>query len=199
MPFPRRVLLFLVLATLPALAGCSIRNWYNQEGLVTVELAPQPAKNSSLNDFTRVRVAIFGVTVRQVDSANPKVYTFGDDPRVVDLVAAGRAQERVPLAQFKTNLRATSDVVVRMEVVEVVDAAGETMATCKLADEVEKFPCFFVPDNGAYTYNQKPFAPPRGGEVVVGFPIAIKFAQQGRVSEYYLEADPALIELENRR
>lgn len=181
------------------LAGCNVKDWYNQMGTVTVELMPLRSGESQMDAFRIIRVAVYGVTVRQAGVADAKQFTFGDNPLVVDLVEKAKSGERIPLAQFRTNLRATSTVDVRMLVIEVIEANGNSMEVCRTTDVPERFPCFFQPTNSVWTYDEKPFAPPRGGEVVVGFPLTVKFAQQGRVSEFYLAADPNLIQLTNKR
>lgn len=187
------------------LAGCNLQDWYNQRGWVDVQLAPQGPRNTSLDEFQRIGLAVFGVTVRQDGVAIPQTFTFGEEPLLFDLVEKGKAGERVPLARFKTSLRATAEVTIRMAVVEVIDAAGQPMQVCRIDDTVRSWPCFFVPDNDAYTYEDKPFAPPRGGEVVVGFPAAVKFTRPPNAgpsdprAQYYIDADPALIRLENHR
>lgn len=208
-PFPRRALLLLLLVATPALAGCNVKDWYNQQGWVDVQLVPQGPRNTSLDEFQRISVAIFGVTVRQLDVVQPKTFQFQDaagapQPLLVDLVSKGKEGESIPLARFKTNMRPTSEVTIRMQVVEAIDASGQAMQVCRIGDTVRKWPCFFVPTNDAYTYDEKPFAPPRGGEVLVGFPAAVKFVRPPNASpgdarsQYFIETDPALIQLTNR-
>lgn len=195
----RPLVLALLLVATPMLAGCNVKDWYNQQGTITVELAPLRTSDSQMDAFRSIRVAVYGVTVRQAGAADAKQFTFGENPLVVDLVEEARAGERVRLAEFKSNLRATVTVDVRMLIIEAIEANGNSMEVCRAEDVPERFPCFYQPTNGAWTYDDKPFAPPRGGEVVVGFPLTVHFEQQGRVSEYFLRADPNLVELTNHR
>lgn len=183
---------------MPAFAGCNVKDWYNQNGTVRIELEVLDATETAIGDMRSVKVAIYGVSLRQVN-AQPKHFAFEPEPLIVDLVETMKADERIPLTEFKTNLLATERVAVRLVVFEAIDAAGKNLEICRLDSEVETFPCFYQPDNSALLYEDRPFAPPRGGEVVVGFPVAVRFAQEGRASEYYLEADPSKIVLENAR
>lgn len=183
------------------MAGCNVKDWYNKNGTVRLQLDIQDAQTSSLDSFRSVMVAIYGASIKQAgDALNPpQDFTFGSDPLIVDIVQKGKAREVIPLAEFKTNLRATERVLVRIVVFEAIDAAGAPMEVCRVTDTPEKFPCFYQPAGDALLYEEKDFSPPRGGTVIVHFPIAIKYAQQGRVAEYFLHADPALVQLENRR
>lgn len=195
----RRALPILLVLLLPAFAGCNAKDWYNQMGTVQVDLAPQGATNTSLNEFRTIKVAIYGVTVKQYLAADAKQFSFGANPLVIDLVEKGRAGERVTLAEFKVNLRAVESVTVHLDVVEAVDAGGESLQICRLQDTVEKWPCFFMPDNNAFRYDEKSFSPPRGGEAVVAFPLAVKYATQGRKAQYYLDTPADLVEITNKR
>lgn len=200
MAFPRKALFLALLVLTPLTAGCNVKDWYNQNGTVTLELNVLGPKNTSLDNLRSVKVAIYGATVRQFSSADARHFTYPtNDPKIVDLVQKGKDGERVPIANFKISIRAVESVTVRMEVFEAIDAAGNALEICRLRDKPERFPCFFIPDNSAYQYYEKPFAPPRGGEVVVGFPLAIKYAARGRVSEYYISTPAEEIVLENRR
>lgn len=197
---PRRALLFGMLLLMPAFAGCNIQDWYNQMGTVRIQLDVQPAQTSHLADFRSVKAVIYGVTLTQLgDALNPKQFTFGPGGKIVDIVQHGKSGEAIGLAEFRTNLRATEGILVRMVVFEAIESSGTPMEICRVTSRPERFPCFYQPQSDALEYDAAPFAPPRGGEVVVHFPVAIKYAQQGTVAEYFLFADPALVELENRR
>lgn len=194
----RKALALLIVLVMPALAGCNVKDWYNQNGTVRIELEVLDAAESAIGDLRSVKAAIYGVSLRQIN-AQPKHFAFEPEPLVVDLAETARADERVPLAEFKTNLLATERVAVRLVVFEAIDASGKNLEICRLDTEVEQFPCFYQPDNSALLYEDRPFSPPRGGEVVVGFPVAVRFAQQRNAAEYYLEADPSKIVLESAR
>lgn len=196
---PRKALLFALVLVMPAFAGCNVRDWYNQEGWVVIDLAMDAGRNTSADHFRSVKAAVYGVSLRQAGTTDAKHFTFGEDPLILDLVEKTKQGERVRLAEFKTNLRATERVAIRMTVFEAIDAAGNSMEVCRLDDTPEKFPCFYQPDNAALQYDEKSFSPPRGGSIVVGFPVSIQFAQQGRASEYYLYADPGKVTLDVKR
>lgn len=195
---------------MPAFAGCDVKDWYNQSGTVRIQLEPQPAQGSHLDSFKSVKAAIYGVSLKQAgESLNVKHFTFGKDPKIVDLVDAGKKGTVIELTEFKTSLRATERIAVQIAVFEAIDAAGASMEICRLADTPQRFPCFYVPDDDLLlfegcpstdaTCREKSFAPPRGGMVVVHFPVAIQYAQDGPRGEYFLFADPAKVGLENRR
>jgi hypothetical protein len=198
----RRLALGLILvALMPGLAGCNFKDFYNQEGLITIQLAPtKTAINSSLNDFREVRIAVYGVTIRQIQSIDPKSFSYPvSDPLLLDLVA--KAGERVPLTQFRTNLRATQSVTVRLDVVEAIDAAGRNMKVCHEGEKLANtdYPCFFVPEQLSYTYNNHSFSPPRGGEVVVAFPLVVKWQEQAGKREYFLDSPAEITVFEQHR
>lgn len=199
---PRVALLFFLVALTPALAGCSFQDFYNQRGTVTITLSPlRDAPNSSMNEFQRVTIAVYGVTIRQFQSIDPKSFSFpAGQPLLVDMV--DKADTRIPLASFKTNLRATSQVIVRADVVEAITAAGTSLKICREGIEIKNadYPCFFVPASLAWVYDRRGFAPPRGGEVVVVYPMVIKYVQDDRGrGEYYIDDPPELVEFENNR
>lgn len=194
--------LVLVALSSVVLAGCSFRDFYNQEGTVTITVSPvKKGTNATLNDFQKITVAIFGVTIRQLGSIDPKSFSVPpENPLLLDLV--DKADTRTPLAKFKTNLRATSSVTVRADVVEAIDAAGKAMTICRDSGPPisnADYPCFFVPETFSYTYNQRSFAPPRGGEVVVVFPLYVSWDEQGGKREYFISTPPDLIQIENSR
>lgn len=182
-----------------ALSGCNVRDWYNQEGWVAIDLVVDSGRNTTIDQFRSIKAALYGVSLAQADVADQKHFTYGEQPLILDLVEKARKEERVRLTEFKTNLRQTERVAVRMVVFEAIDAAGNPMPICRLNQDVEKFPCFYQPDNAALLYDEKSFSPPRGGEIVVGFPIAVQFATQGRAAEYFLYADPGLVTLDVNR
>lgn len=182
---------------MPALAGCNVKDWYNQNGTVRIQLRSISGEQSLEDHFQSVKVALYGVTLRQRDAVNPENFAF-DEPKIVDVVTLAKEGEEVGITEFKTSLLPTVRVQLKVVVIEAIDAAGVSMQVCRRDDAIERFPCFYQPPGDNLDYD-KPFAPPRGGMVIVHFPVAVKYAQQGTVSEYFLFADPALVELENKR
>lgn len=197
----RLALALALVAFTPMLAGCNFKDFYNQVGTVSITVSPlRTAANSTMNDFQKITIAIFGVTIRQLGSIDPKSFSFPPgQPLIMDMV--DKADTRTPIADFKTNLRATSSVTVRVDVVEAIDAAGKSMKICHEGVEIKnsEYPCFFVPETFSYTYDRRGFAPPRGGEVVVVFPLVVKAAELAGKREYYISTPAELIELENHR
>ncbi|HET6404634.1 MAG TPA: hypothetical protein VFH78_08295 [Candidatus Thermoplasmatota archaeon] len=195
----RKALLLALLVVMPAFAGCNVKDWYNQMGTVRIQVRVIGDENSLVGQFQSVKVALYGVTLRQAgDALNPKFFSFGDQPKIVDLVTFAREGEEIPITEFRTNLRATERVQLKVVVIEAIDAAGNPLEICRETSRPARFPCFFQYTDDALYY-EKPFSPPRGGEVIVHFPIAVKYASRGAASQYFLFADPALVELENRR
>lgn len=184
---------------MPAFAGCNVKDWYNQNGTIRFQLEILGNSSSMVNEFQSVKVALYGVSLRQRDALNPLHFTFGTEPRVIDLVTYAKEGEEIPVTEFKSNMVPVVSVQLKVVVIEAITASGENIAVCRLADRPEKFPCFYQPDDDSLRYEEKPFAPPRGGEVTVHFPVAIKYATRGLASQYFLFADPTLVELENKR
>lgn len=194
---PRRALLLALLVLMPAFAGCNVKDWYDQNGTVRIQMRSLSGDQSMVDHFQSVKVALYGVTLRQRDAVNPEFFSF-EEPKIVDLVTLAKEGEEVGITEFKTSLLPTVRVQLKIVVFEAVDAAGVSMEICRESDTPTRFPCFYQPPGDDLLY-EKPFSPPRGGAVIVHFPVAVKYAQQGRVSEYFLFADPALMELENKR
>lgn len=181
------------------MAGCSFSNWYHQSGAFHIELMPQGPENSSLPDFQKLKIAVYGVSLKQVGFVNTKEFTYGDEPLVVDFLEAGRNGERVRVAEGVMTIRAAEHVTVRLDVVEAVDAQGKAMPTCKVGQTAPTvFPCFLLPDNNAYRLERN-FSPPRGGDVTLGFPMAVKSVTFRGDTEYFFVVDPALAEVETDR
>lgn len=190
---------FAIVLLMPAMAGCNLRDWYNQEGWVALDMFVDTGQNSTLDQFRSIKVAVHGATIRQFGSADAKHFTYGESPEIVDLVEMGKKGERLRITEFKTNLRATDVVHLQVTVFEAIDASGANMPICRLKDRDVKFPCFYQPDNPSLTFDEKPFSPPRGGTIVVGFPLTVHFATQGRAQQYFLFADPGLVDLRVER
>ena len=199
MAAPRHaVALALVVLAVP-LAGCNFKDFYNQSGTFHIHLVPQGPENSSITDFRTLRVAVYGVSVKQQLTVQTKEFSFGDAPLVVDFLDAALKGERIPLATGKQNLRAVDNVTLRLDVLEAVDAQGNEVPTCHEGEPVERFPCFFMPDNNAFRLSEPHFAPPRGGEVTFGFPLAVKSVTVRGDTEYFFLGDPADATVEKKR
>lgn len=196
---PRTALALVVVMMVPLFAGCNVKDWYNQEGYVQVDLVVDPGTNTSIDNFRSLRAAIYGVSLKQFDSAETKHFTYGDQPLIIDMVEKANKHEVVRLTEFRTNLRATERVAVRMVVFEAVDAAGNAMEICRLDTPPEKYPCFYQPTDALLLYDEKAFSPPRGGAITVGFPVSVAYATKGRAAEYFLFADPGLVDLQLHR
>lgn len=192
---------FLLAALLvsTAMAGCNFRDFYDQNGTFHIHLVPQGPENSSLTDFRTLNIAVFGVTVRQVLSASPKEFSFGETPLVVNFLEAGLNGERIPLATGKQNLRAVESVTLRLDVIEATDAQGKDIPVCYEGQPVPSFPCFFMPSNNIFRLGEPQFAPPRGGSVTFGFPLAVKTAVLDGKTEYYFVGEAALATVERER
>ena len=187
-----RLLLVTLLVLTPALAGCNFQDWYNQNGTVVIELVPQGPTNTSLTDFRSLKIAVYGVSVKQLLAANPKEFSYGESPLVVDFVSTGMRGERVPLATFKQNIRPVDSVTLRLDIVEAVDAQGRSLPVCREGStEPTTFPCFFLPDRGIFQLTEPDFGPPRGGTVVFGFPLEVRIVTVRGDDEYFLLGDPA--------
>lgn len=195
----RKALVFALVLVMPMFAGCNVKDWYNQEGYVSIELAVDSGKNTTIDHFKSIKAQVYGVDIKQRESSDQKHFTFGDSPLIVDLVDLAKKGESVHITEFKTNLRATEKVAIRIVVFEVFDAAGNPVEVCRLNTQPEKFPCFYQPDNAALLYDEKQFSPPRGGTVEATFPVTIQFATKGRASQYFLFADSGQVELAVRR
>jgi hypothetical protein len=189
---PRALSLLVLVALLPALAGCSFSDWYHQRGTVYVELAPEGPAGTALGDFQKLRIAVYGASLKKVGSVDPYEFGYGDSPLVVDLVEHGRAGTTVRLVENVTNLRAFETVTVRIDVVEALDAGGKAIPGCHPGQPVPSRPCVSTPVNGAYRAERQ-FSPPRGGEITFLFPLSVQFNAQA--NEYYIQMNPDAIEL----
>ena len=184
---------------MPAMAGCNLKDWYDQKGDVRIQLRPLGDEHSLVDQFKSVKVALYGVTLRQGRAVNPDFFGY-EEPKIIELVSMAREGEELTVTQFTTSLLPTVRVQFKAVVIEAIDAAGNSLEVCRPSDRPERFPCFYQPaDDSFEPVDLKPFSPPRGGMVIVHIPMAIKYAQQGLVSEYFLFSDPALVELENKR
>lgn len=192
MAFPRLARALLVLALVPALAGCSFSDWYHQRGTVYVELAPQGPAGTALGDFQKLTIAVYGVSMKKIATVEPYEFSFGDSPLLVDLVQHGRAGTTLPLVENKTNLRAFESVTIRIDVVEAVDASGRSVPGCHPGQPVASRPCVSTPVNGAYRAERQ-FSPPRGGEATFLLPLGVQFAAD--VNEYYIQLDPDAVDI----
>lgn len=199
LPLPRLLIVLALLAGASATAGCSFSDWYNQSGRFYIEIAPQGPENSSIGDFQRLKIAIYGVSMKQVGFVNTKEFSYADEPLVIDFLKAGREGERILVASDRMNIRAAEHVTVRLDIAEAVDAQGRPIPTCKLNQPTPAtFPCFLLDDNNAYRLERQ-FSPPRGGEVTVGFPLSVKTVVFRGDTEYFLIVDPALATIETKK
>lgn len=185
---PSRVVLLALLVATPALAGCNFADWYNQRGTVKVELVAVGADQSAIEDFETLKIAVYGVSLKQAGSIQTQEFTFGGSPLIVDLAATASADQRIPLAQTTLSLRQVESVTLRIEVVEAVDASGTVLPACHPGEPVESRPCVSTPRNGAYREENRPFSAERGGTIVYGFPLAVQYDQP--TNEYYIQTDP---------
>ncbi|HWH09024.1 MAG TPA: hypothetical protein VNX21_07470 [Candidatus Thermoplasmatota archaeon] len=199
MAAPRHAVALACLLLAAPLAGCNFKDFYNQMGTFHVVLVPQGPENSSLTDFRSLKIAVYGVSLRQQLTLQPKEFSFGEAPLVVDFLEAGLKGERIPLATGKMNLRAVDNVTLRLDVIEAVDAQGKDIPTCYEGEPVESFPCFYMPTNNAYRLQEPQFAPPRGGTVTFGFPLAVKTITVQGDTEYFFVGDPADAIIEKKR
>ena len=191
MALPRAFRVLLLVALVPALAGCSFQDWYKQQGTVHVALAPQTG--GSLTDFQTLKLAVFGVSLKKVGGVEPYEFGFGENPLVVDLVQTAKAGTTIPLVENKTNLRAFESVTVRVDVVEAIDASGKSIPGCHPGQPVASRPCVSTPVNGAYRV-ERSFSPPRGGEATFYFPLGVQFSQSA--NEYFIQLDPTAVRIE---
>lgn len=192
MALPRAFRVLLVLALVPALAGCSFPDWYKQRGTVYVELAPQGVAGTALGDFKKLTIGIHGVSLKKAGGVEPYEFAFGESPLLVDMVEAGKAKRTFPLVENKTNLRAFESVTVRIEFIEAIDAAGKSLPGCHPGQPVASRPCVSTPVNGAYRAERQ-FSPPRGGEITFQFPLSVQFSPGA--NEYYIQMNPDAIQL----
>lgn len=181
-----------------SLAGCNFKDFYNQNGTFHIDLVPQGPANSSLADFRSLKIAVSSVSVKQVFAAQTKEFPF-DPPIVIDFLDAGMNGERVRLATGKQNLRAVNNVTIKLDIVEAVDAQNMDIPTCREGQAVVRFPCFYMPPQNSFRLQEPQFAPPRGGTVTFGFPLAVKTVTFEGNSEYFFVGDPALATVEKER
>lgn len=192
MPLRPLLLATMVVAT-SALAGCNLRDWWDIQGTIKVTIVPQGPTNTSLDDFKTLKIALYGVSLKQTGNIDTMEFSYGDDPLIIDMVARGRAGESVQVAETKASLRAIESVTIHIEVVDAVDAAGKSLPACHPGEPVASRPCVSTPKNGAYRLTEVSFSPPRGGEVTYGFPLAVLL--NPRANEYFIQADPAKVDL----
>lgn len=198
MAFPPRVLALLLVLLTGATAGCNFQLWYDQSGRFFIELDVQGPDNSSITDFQRLKIAVYGVSVKQIQFIETKEFSFGDEPLVVDALKAGLERQRIPLVEGTMSIRAVEHVTVRLDVVEAVDSQGKSIPVCKETQETTTFPCFFLPTNNAFRITRS-FSPPRGGDVTFGFPLSVKSVALGGDTEYLFDVPSAQARVETRR
>lgn len=196
MPSPRRALvLALVVLVTPMLAGCNFQQWAKQEGTVSIFIAPVSPSQSQSNDFQHLKIGILGVSIKQVNVLDPREFTYGNDPKIIDLVAGGAKGEKTKVASTSLPIRAVESVTVRIEIEDAVDASGKAIPGCHPGEPVPSKPCVSTPANGAYRIQEKPVAIPRGGAVDAYFPLAVLYDKAS--NEYFIQSDPALFQTVN--
>lgn len=195
----RAALFAVLLVASTALAGCNLKDWYNQRGTVRVMLAPIGPDGTDLLDFQQITVAIYGVSVKQYLIIDSKEFTFGDQPKLFDMVEAGTKGTAIPLLETTLNIRAIESVQLRLDVLDAVDARGASLPICRENEPAESFPCFFVPKDGVYYHEGAQFSTPRGGSVTFHYPIGVKAITQGGQLEYFLYEDPSKVVIETAR
>jgi hypothetical protein len=191
MALPRALRVLLVLALVPALAGCNFADWYKQRGTVYVELAPQAA--GAISDFRVLKVAVYGVSLKKLGGVEPYEFAFTEAPLIVDLVQTSKAGQTIPLVENKTNLRAFESVTIRVDVAEAIDASGKSLPGCHPGQPVESRPCVSTPVNGAYRV-ERSFSPPRGGSATFYVPLGVQFTASA--NEYFIQLDPNAVRIE---
>lgn len=179
---PFVVALLLVLTV--SLAGCSFRDWYNQEGTVTVALRAVDASDSDLESFKSLRIGFHSVQIRQLDSADP-VSDVKQPPEAYDLVRLAQTGP-VELLSERTNLRGFISVNVKIEAINGTTADGDELLGCEQGVRVEEPPCIRYAARGNYplTLDPETFRVPRGGELTVVVPIGVRF--DATTNEFFL-------------
>jgi hypothetical protein len=188
-PSPARFALLaaLVVAT-PVLAGCNLKDWYNQLGDVKIFLAPVGPSNSSIADFRTLQIAIYGVSVKQVLIVDPKDFTYASPP-VTDLVAAGARGERTQIAQVKETIRPIESVTVTLDVVQALDAQGKSVPVCREGQAITGNPCFFLDAQGFIRFSDRNIPISRGNVEDFTMPLQVLSRTQGGQTEYFLNMD----------
>lgn len=187
------MVLALLLVAVASLAGCNVRDWWNLEGTFKVEIAAVGPGESALGDFQKLTLAVYQVSLKQEGELNTHLFAFQPEPLAVDLVELHESGKGLPVAEMKKVIRPVTATTIRISVVEAIDASGRSLPACYPGEPVESRPCVSAPRNGAYTVDDHPFSPPRGGAATFRFPFAVQYSPQA--NEYYIQADPALVEI----
>ena len=184
--------LAIVLAV--ALSGCNLKDWYDQVGTVRVELRVVGAEESDVEQFQSLRLTVRSAQVRQQAAANP-LTSAGGEAVIHDLARMARTGERAVLLEERVNLRGFESVGLKIEVIDGVSADGETIPGCEQGVTVQEPPCIRFARQGAYPLTLDPaqFRVPRGGTMVIVFPLAVHYSPQ--TGEYFVASkDAELVE-----
>lgn len=186
-------MLSLLMVLTVSLAGCNVKDWYDQVGTVRLELQVVGPDGSDIENLESVRVAIRSAQMRQELAVNPETSTEAT-AEVLDFATLAQTGERVLLLEKKVTMRGFESLNVKLEVLEALGAAGETIPGCEQGQRIENPPCVRYARDGAYPQLLDPtqFHVPRGGEMTVVLPIAVMY--DAASNEYYLKAERAFHE-----
>lgn len=197
----QRVLVALLVLLLPAMAGCNARDWWDVQGTLQIGVtAIDPDESSiegyrpALSEFSALRIAIVGVSLKQAGELNPRHFLFEEEPLVVDLVDLESRGAVVPLVEEKVNLRAIESVTLTIAGIEAKTAAGADLPFCYPGQKGVEKPCVSMPASGTYRHNEVPFSPPRGGSVE--FAMALEVLYSPQANEYVIFRDPTQARIE---
>lgn len=181
------------------LAGCNVKDWFSQQGNITIQIDPMGAANTTLTDFRKLTVAVYGVTIKQYLMLDSKQFSYGDQPKLFDFVEKGMKGEPIPVMTDKINIRAVESVTLHLDVFEAIDAQGKNVPVCREGEPVASFPCFFMPLNGAYRHQDKQFSTVRGGSVTFNYPLGVRSVTENGQTEYFIFEDVTLATVETSR
>lgn len=184
------VILAVLLVLAVSLSGCNAKDWYNQQGTVRFEMAVYADVPADLNtesrieDFERLRVTLRGGQLRQEAAASSINSPAKSD--IYDLVALAKSGDRVRLVEEKVSMRGFSQAVLRLEVIDGLTAAGESIPGCERGETIEDPPCIRYQTGGSYPAVLDPsdFQVPRGGTMTIVMPVGIGYTAS--VNEYFL-------------
>lgn len=196
-PRMRLVLIGALLVLTPALAGCNFKDWYNQRGDVRVFLQPVGPNNSSISDFTSLKIAIFGVTLKQLLVVDSQAFSYGASPLILDMVTLGARNERLEVAQAKESIRPLETITITVDVIEARDAQRREIPVCREGTTSDAQTCFFLDAKGFIRFERN-IAINRGGTVEITMPLQVKVATVGTKTEYFLVSDVSQAVIENK-
>lgn len=192
----RPMLLTVLVLAAVMLPGCNLKDWYNQQGIVSLEVAfvaDEPPKEildinegfaSRLNDFSTMRVALRGWQMRQEGAANPlpDPPVPADYSDIRDVVSLAKGGQRVRVMEEKVSMRGFEAGQFKFEVLDGRTAAGETLLGCVIGVErPENTTCIRYDVSYARDLNPDDFRVPRGGTMTIVLPMYLSF----RAGEYF--------------